>query len=77
MRILNAIVELSARVLFFERTQFSGPGLAGSGAIGDHLIGTTFSLHQFLSNFNNAAMFRHLVATASNTLSLWSTARQR
>ncbi len=51
MRILDAVVEPPARLLFFERAQFYERSLVGSEAICDDLFGATVPLHQFLEEF--------------------------
>ncbi len=51
MRILDAVVEPPARLLFFERAQFCERSLVGSEAICDDLFGATVPFHQFLEEF--------------------------
>ncbi len=51
MRVLNAVVEPPARLLFFECAHFSKCGLVGCEAICDDLFGTAMPLHQFPEEF--------------------------
>ena len=51
VRILDAVIEPPALLLFFERTHFSERSLVGSEAICDDLFGATVLLHQFLEEF--------------------------
>ncbi len=69
MRVLNAVIEPPARLLFFKRAHFSERSLVGSEAISDDRFGTTVPLHQFLSEFQCCSFvsafadngFQHLV----------------
>ncbi len=51
VRILDAVFEPPARLLFFKRAHFSERSLVGSEAICDDLFGATVPLHQFLEEF--------------------------